>query len=59
MASYGWGVIPVLVSIGETKFKTSLFPKNEKYIVPIKAAVRKTEDIEIDDTVTIWLEVLI
>jgi hypothetical protein len=40
LVTYGWGVIPVLVQIGKTKFKTSLFPKVGRYLVPIKARVR-------------------
>lgn len=57
MATYGWGVIPARVRIGETEFKTSLFPKDGKYIVPVKADVRKAEAIEVGDIVTINLEI--
>ena len=28
IVSYGWGVIPVTVRIGESVFETSLFPKD-------------------------------
>lgn len=55
--TYGWGVIPVLVQIGNTEFKTSLFPKDDLYLVPIKASVRKAENIEEGDEVTLRLEV--
>ena len=55
--TYGWGVIPVTVCIGNTTFKTSLFPKDDRYLVPIKAAVRKAEDIDEDDEVTVVLDV--
>lgn len=57
MVTYGWGVIPVEVRIGETTFKTSLFPKDDRYLVPIKAAVRKAEDIDEGDTVTVQLDI--
>jgi hypothetical protein len=57
LVTYGWGVIPVNVRIGETNFKTSLFPKDGLYLVPIKDSVRKAEDLDIDDEVTIQLEV--
>ncbi len=57
LVTYGWGVIPVHVQIGKTKFQTSLFPKNDRYIVPIKASVRKAEHLEEGDEVTIRLEV--
>jgi hypothetical protein len=55
--TYGWGVIPVRVRIGNTQWKTSLFPKNGLYLVPIKASVRKAENLEEGDKVTIRLEV--
>jgi hypothetical protein len=55
--TYGWGMIPVNARIGKTEWKTSLFPKDGRYIVPIKASVRKVENIEEDDHVTVRLEV--
>ena len=55
--TYGWGVIPVHVRIGTTEWTTSLFPKDGRYLVPIKASVRKAENLEEGDTVTVQLEV--
>jgi hypothetical protein len=55
--TYGWGVIPVYVRIGKTEFTTSLFPKDGRYLVPIKASVRKAEKLEEGDNVTIQLKV--
>jgi hypothetical protein len=55
--TYGWGVIPVKVRIGQTEWTTSLFPKDDLYLVPIKASIRKAEQIAEDDVVTVWLEV--
>ncbi len=55
--TYGWGVIPVQVQIGDTEWKTSLFPKDGLYLVPIKASVRKAENLEEGDEVTIRLTV--
>ena len=55
--TYGWGVIPVRVRIGTTMWQTSLFPKAGRYLVPIKASVRKTENLAEGDEVTIALEV--
>lgn len=57
IVTYGWGVIPVHVQIGKTQFQTSLFPKEGRYLVPIKANVRKAEKLEEGDTVTIQLDV--
>ncbi len=55
--TYGWGVIPVHVRIGKTEFKTSLFPKDGLYLVPIKMIVQKAEDIGEGDNVKIRLEI--
>ena len=55
--TYGWGMIPVHARIGKTEWQTSLFPKDGRYIVPIKASVRKAETLEEGDNVTIHLEV--
>lgn len=55
MVTYGWGMIPVTARIGDTEWTTSLFPKDGGYIVPIKDAVRRTEEIEVGDTVTLRL----
>ena len=57
LVTYGWGVIPVHARIGNTEWKTSLFPKDGLYLVPIKASVRKREDLEEGDNVTVRLEV--
>ena len=57
LVTYGWGVIPVHVQIGETEFTTSLFPKDGRYLVPIKASVRKAENLEKGDKVTIHFEI--
>jgi len=57
LVTYGWGVIPVTVRIGKTVWKTSLFPKDGRYLVPIKASVRKAEKLDKGDKVTVRLEV--
>lgn len=55
--TYGWGMIPVTVRIGHSEWTTSLWPKDGSYIVPIKASIRKAEDLAEGDDVTIVLEV--
>jgi hypothetical protein len=55
--TYGWGVIPVHVRIGSAEWQTSLFPKDDRYLVPIKASVRKAEHLEEGDTVAVRLDV--
>ena len=55
MVSYGWGAIPVQARVGRTDFTTSLFPKDERYLVPIKVAVRRAEQLALGDRVTVRL----
>jgi Domain of unknown function (DUF1905) len=55
MVTYGWGAIPVKARIGQTDFTTSLFPKGELYLVPIKDAVRRAEGLKLGDEVTVQL----
>jgi hypothetical protein len=55
--SYGWGCIPVTARIGATTWKTSLFPKDDLYLVPVKVAVRKAEGLELGDLATVQLHV--
>ena len=53
--TYGWGMIPVAARIGGTHWTTSLFPKDGGYIVPLKDAVRRSEDLDVGDEVTVHL----
>ncbi len=55
--SYGWGMIPVTARIGDTRWTTSLWPKDGGYVVPLKDKVRRAEDLELGDRVTVHLTV--
>lgn len=55
--TYGWGMIPVTGRIGDTRFTTSLWPKDGGYVVPVKAAVRRAEGLDLGDLVTVRLTV--
>ena len=55
--TYGWGMIPAKVRIGRTEWKTALWPKDGRYIVPIKASVRTAEKIKEGDNVIVRLGV--
>jgi hypothetical protein len=57
VVSYGWGVIPVTVRIGRTSFRTSLFPKDGAYLVPVKSRVRRDEALELGATVVLEMAV--
>ena len=50
--TYGWGVIPVSVTIGATTLMTSLFPKDGGYLLPIKVAMQRAEDIGLGDFIS-------
>ncbi len=55
LVTYGWGAIPVRARIGRTEFRTSLFPRGDLYLVPIKIAVRRAEGLDLGDVVTVEL----
>ena len=55
LVTYGWGMIPVTVRMGESEWTTSLWPKDGGYIVPLKLAVRRAEEVDVGDTVEIRL----
>ena len=57
VVSYGWGMIPVRVRIGASLWDTSLFPKDGRYVVPIKDVVRKAEGLAEGDTVAVQLAI--
>lgn len=56
----GFGSVRVEVSIGTTTWRTSVFPdaKKQCFVLPIKKAVRKAEQIDVDDTAVVELTVL-
>jgi hypothetical protein len=55
--SYGWGVIPVRAQIGKAEWKTSLFPKDGRYLVPVRMSVQKSENLDVGDCVVVQLKV--
>ena len=55
--SYGWGVVPVVARIGDTRFTTSLFPRDGGYLLPVKVAVQKAEHVGCGDRIEVVLKV--
>ncbi len=53
LLSYGWGMIPVDVRIGQTEFYTALFAKEGTYFLPLKDAVRKKTGITAGDIISV------
>ncbi len=56
----GFGSLPVLVTIGNIQWKTSIFPdkKSGCYMLPIKAEVRKKENLLEGNTVEVQLKIV-
>lgn len=59
MSTYGWGMIPVNARIGKTEWYTALWPKDGCYILPLKANIRKAENIAEGDTIQARIEVIL
>lgn len=57
LTSYGWGCVPVEARIGGTDFTTSLLPRGETYLLPVKVAVQRTEQIGLGNRVQVTLYV--
>jgi hypothetical protein len=55
--TYGWGMVPVEVQLGRSRWRTSLFPKDGAYVLPLRDSVRNKEEISLDDVVHIRLVV--
>jgi len=52
----GWGQVKVEVTIGQTTWLTSIFPeKKGTFLLPVKASVRKAENIKEGDLVKVTL----
>ncbi|MFG1621990.1 GNAT family N-acetyltransferase [Kribbella sp. NPDC049227] len=54
-ASYGWGMLPIRARIGSAEWKTSLWPKDGGYLLPLKDAVRKPGGLDAGDVVDVRL----
>lgn len=56
----GFGSVKVNAAIGGTTWSTSLFPDSKAgaYILPVKKAVRTAESIDVGDTATVSLMIL-
>jgi hypothetical protein len=59
IATFGWGVIPVEARVGGVTFTTSLFPKDDGYLLPLKNAVRKPQGLSAGDSVAVEMTVRI
>jgi hypothetical protein len=55
----GFGSVRVRAQIGDTKWRTSVFPdsKRKVYVLPVKKPVRESEGIDAGDTVEVSLSI--
>lgn len=58
-AKRGWGSLPVIVTLGKTTWKTSIFPdkKTTTYLLPLKLKVREQEKITVGKEVEVSLKI--
>ena len=52
-----WGQVPVVVRLGEVEFTTALFPKDGRYLLPLKDAVRRPAGLVVGQIVSVGLRV--
>ncbi|GAB3193146.1 DUF1905 domain-containing protein [Nesterenkonia suensis] len=52
-----WGQVPVSATIGATDFDTAVWPKDGCFLLPVKVAVQRAEQIDVGDHVTVTVEV--
>lgn len=51
-----WGQVAVDVRVGATGFRTALFPKDGRYLVPLRVAVRREAGLELGQVVAAELD---
>ena len=51
----GWGRLKAIAKIGKTEWKTAIWfdSKNETYLLPLKAEVRRKENIEVEKQIDV------
>ncbi|WP_103354575.1 DUF1905 domain-containing protein [Amycolatopsis sp. CA-128772] len=56
----GFGAVRVRVTVGATRWQTSIFPDSARsaYVLPVKRAVREAEGIDVGDVCTVSLELV-
>lgn len=55
----GWGSLKVNATMGKTTWQTSIFPdkKSGSYVLPLKAAIRKAEQIVEGKTISLTITI--
>jgi hypothetical protein len=54
----GFGALRARVTVGGSTWATSIFPDSKRncYVLPVKRAIRRAEDLEVGDVATVTLE---
>ena len=57
----GFGSQRVRVSINDSEWATSLFPESAtgRFLLPVKKAIRQAEDLDVGDTATVTIELVL
>lgn len=57
----GFGSVRVEVEVGESRWRTSLFPDSKRgcYVLPVKKSVRVAEDLEEGETIDVAVRLLV
>lgn len=49
-----WGLVPIIATVGETQWKTSLLPMGDGTLfIALNKKVREKEDIKVGDMITV------
>jgi hypothetical protein len=55
----GFGSLKVRATLGGSTWTTSIFPSADgRYVLPVKRAIRKAEDLEVGDLTTTTVELI-
>lgn len=46
-----WGQVPVTATIGDAEFDTAMWPREGRFLLPVKVAVQRAERIDVGDVV--------
>lgn len=57
LVSYGWGVAPVEATVRGVDFNTALFPKDDTYLLPLKAEVRRKTNVTAGDIIAVEMTI--
>lgn len=56
LVSYGWGMIPVSAEVAGVSWRTSMWPRDGAYLLPVRADVRRQAGLELGAVAEVRLE---